>query len=898
MSSKTRVALGRAALLALAWSALSHLRLGLPDFGSAAQAAGVVAPGGFVEKSNSTAVRTRLSAAQISAMLPARGGFAFPAPYNTEAARLTNSADCNGGDCVNSVGYSYWNNMNNSAGSNTLLAFVVLNRSRGGGGPTLFRYDKTTGEVQKLGPIFDTTSPYANGSGEGWYFSAALPNALYVFRGMTLQRYDVMTRTLTTVFDASAQFGAGTYVWQLHSSHDDRVHSGTLRTSSGSTPLGCFVYREDTRIYKWYPKIGAFDECQVDASGRWLLIKEDLDGLYGEDDRIIDLETGVERRHYDQNGAPGHSDNGYGYAVASDNWNGLPNAIRVFPFDQDSWAQAPVVYNNMDWNVFTPAHVSHANARPGTPLSQQYACGSGANRSNTNRANEILCFRLDSTLDVLVVAPVMTDLDATGGQDGDDYFQQPKGNLDPTGRFFLWTTNMGGPRQDAFVVRVPSQLLVAGGTVADVLPPSVTAIQAGADPTSANIAWATNEPADSQVDYGPSTTYGSTTVRSAAMVTSHAQGLTGLLSGTQYHFRVRSRDAAGNLSLSADQVFTTSTNAPAAGPSAWWRLDEGAGNAFADATGAGHSGFLVNGPARIAGRTGLAVAFDGLDDLATVPHEASLDAYPLSTSFWMKTGATGLTALVNKYAAASRNGWQVFTNGGSLCAWYFRNATNYVWDGGGCTMAVAGVNDNQWHHVAFVVDAGGGRLYVDGALRASRGWTGTPGPATTTQPLTFASYPGTAGPPLAGALDEVRIYARPLGTSEIAALAEGPAPDLKAPVISQMTARVLLPAGAILVSWQTDEPSDAKLEYGQTTGYGSATSLLTTPIIAHTVILPGLFPGRKYHCRAISRDVAGNTTISADYTFMTPAAGATTASDQVTQQPVETGAVPAPSSSM
>jgi hypothetical protein len=261
----------------------------------------------------------------------------------------------------------------------------------------------------------------------------------------------------------------------------------------------------------------------------------------------------------------------------------------------------------------------------------------------------------------------------------------------------------------------------------------------------------------------------------------------------------------------------------------------------------------------------------------------------------MKTGATGLTALVNKYAAASLNGWQVFTSGGSLCAWYFRSATNYVWDGSGCTLAVAGVNDNQWHHVAFVVDAGGGRLYVDGALRASRGWTGTPGPATTTQPVTFASYPGTAGPPLAGALDEVRIYARPLATSEIAALAGGPAPDLTGPVISPITVRPLL-TGALMVSWQTNEMADTQLEYGLTTGYGSASPLATAQMLSHNVVLAGLLRGRLYHCRAISRDAAGNTTLSADYTFMTPSAGGTNPADQVTQQPVESGAAPPPSS--
>src|SRR6185295_8507639 len=110
------------------------------------------------------------------------------------------------------------------------------------------------------------------------------------------------------------------------------------------------------------------------------------------------------------------------------------------------------------------------NARAGTPLGQQYACGSGANRVNSSRANEIICFRLDTSLDVLVVAPVMTNLDASGGG-SEVYSKLPKGNLDPTGQYLIWTSNMGGSRQDAFVVKVPAQLLVSSTSSGDATPP-------------------------------------------------------------------------------------------------------------------------------------------------------------------------------------------------------------------------------------------------------------------------------------------------------------------------------------------------------------------------------------------------------------------------------------------
>ncbi|HSS51407.1 MAG TPA: hypothetical protein VLX28_20890, partial [Thermoanaerobaculia bacterium] len=72
---------------------------------------------------------------------------------------------------------------------------------------------------------------------------------------------------------------------------------------------------------------------------------------------------------------------------------------------------------------------------------------------------------VDTSLDVLVVAPTMIDLDAPGG--GDDYGKFPKANLDVTGRYMIWTSNLSGNRLDAFLVEVPYELLT-GSTV----PPS------------------------------------------------------------------------------------------------------------------------------------------------------------------------------------------------------------------------------------------------------------------------------------------------------------------------------------------------------------------------------------------------------------------------------------------
>ena len=58
-------------------------------------------------------------------------------------------------------------------------------------------------------------------------------------------------------------------------------------------------------------------------------------------------------------------------------------------------------------------------------------------------------------------------------------------------------------------------------------------------------------------------------------------------------------------------------------------------------------------------------------------------------------------------------------------------ATGATWSDVPCTMRTGAFNDGRWHQVVFVVDTAGGALYVDGALKASQPWTGTPGPPTT-----------------------------------------------------------------------------------------------------------------------------------------------------------------------
>jgi hypothetical protein len=86
--------------------------------------------------------------------------------------------------------------------------------------------------------------------------------------------------------------------------------------------------------------------------------------------------------------------------------------------------------------------------------------------------------------------------------------------------------------------------------------PVIAQVIARPGPGRVTITWTTDIPADSQVQYGPTATYGSTTPLDRTLVMNHSVTITGLTRRAPYSFQVLSRDAAGNLS-SATGSFRT-----------------------------------------------------------------------------------------------------------------------------------------------------------------------------------------------------------------------------------------------------------------------------------------------------------------------------------------------------
>ena len=101
----------------------------------------------------------------------------------------------------------------------------------------------------------------------------------------------------------------------------------------------------------------------------------------------------------------------------------------------------------------------------------------------------------------------------------------------------------------------------------DTTPPTISGIEvSNLGETSATVSWTTSEAADAQVEYGPNKKYGSSTLLDGTLATSHTATIQSLEPGKKYHFRVRSRDRAGNLAVSRNHKFKTDPGPDRQGP--------------------------------------------------------------------------------------------------------------------------------------------------------------------------------------------------------------------------------------------------------------------------------------------------------------------------------------------
>jgi hypothetical protein len=345
----------------------------------------------------------------------------------------------------------------------------------------------------------------------------------------------------------------------------------------------------------------------------------------------------------------------------------------------------------------------------------------------------------------------------------------------------------------------------------------------GVGQSSATIVWTTNNAANSQVAYGLTSAYGSSTTLNASPVTSHSVPLGGLTAGTVYHYQVLSRDSGGTLVTSPDATFTTAASAAPAAPA-------------------------VPAGCVLSANTWQNVALTA----QTGSFTAQFDATPATANTDGLNGlSNGAASAFTSQAAAVR-----FNDTGMIDA---RNGGAYA--AAASIPYVAGMS----YHFTLVVSVGA-HTYSAYVKQGSNA-----------QQLIGSNYAFRTEQAAVATLNNLGVMAD-IGSQTTCNAA---VTALTPTVISAVSAMGLEQTMAT-IGWTTNNPADSQVQYGPTTAYGVMTTLNSTPTTSHSVSLGGLTAGTVYHYQVMSRDAAGNLVTSPDATFTTAASAAPAAPACVT----------------
>ena len=209
-------------------------------------------------------------------------------------------------------------------------------------------------------------------------------------------------------------------------------------------------------------------------------------------------------------------------------------------------------------------------------------------------------------------------------------------------------------------------------------------------------------------------------------------------------------------------------------PVCYWKFDDGSGTAAADSSGNGRVGALINFPGDnsqwVTGQINGALEFDRDDYVEVAGYKGVTGLTSRTVAAWINTDTTGEIVTWGTNSAGAKWIFRVQDTNGTAGA--IRVEVN-----GGYIVGSTDVRDNDWHHVAAVLEDYGSRdvseikLYVDGVEEASYS-------AVLSEPVNTASgadvkigvFSGSDRY-FTGQIDDVRIYSRGLSGGEILELA-------------------------------------------------------------------------------------------------------------------------------
>ncbi|MFZ3031617.1 MAG: LamG domain-containing protein [Candidatus Moraniibacteriota bacterium] len=207
------------------------------------------------------------------------------------------------------------------------------------------------------------------------------------------------------------------------------------------------------------------------------------------------------------------------------------------------------------------------------------------------------------------------------------------------------------------------------------------------------------------------------------------------------------------------------------GLAGYWKLDDGSGTSITNSATIGGTTSLTGTPSWTTGQIGSAVDFDGVDDTAAVTYNTAFtSSNALTYSFWAKPDlneGNGILGSLNGENGSAYNFIIIDNNGAQLGTPLISLLRNI---GGTATRSVQFTYPvSTWFHYTYTYDGANERVYINGAQAGE--WAQTGSFASNTEyGLVFGRAHTTAIQYYDGALDEVRMYNRPLSSDEVSQL--------------------------------------------------------------------------------------------------------------------------------
>lgn len=368
----------------------------------------------------------------------------------------------------------------------------------------------------------------------------------------------------------------------------------------------------------------------------------------------------------------------------------------------------------------------------------------------------------------------------------------------------------------------------------------------------ATISWTTARTADSRIAYGTSSgDYFDTEVSNSEQVTSHVLELPNLSPGTTYYFVTRWTDEDGNLGESEEQEFTTAPPPSTEEPTV---TAVGLDNAIIQ--------FVSRNASRIRIYYGETSAFGGLEDVVVGTsegtHTVQLKELKDGTKYFFKINSFdsegaeyegeihSFTTLpkpkltnvkISQVKGTAKSTllltWTSNTEVSSIVTYYPLNAPSLAKDEINIALKTG-------RHQMILYDLAPQTTY--GALIKGKDVAGNEASSELLQVTTSAD----TRPPM---ITDLKVDGEIIGTGD------------------EATAQ-------LIVSYKTDEPSTAQIEFGEGSGstYSQKTQEDGALTNSHLVVISELSPAKVYHLRAISKDEFGNKAESVDKVVITPKA--------------------------